>query len=74
MGAIYWYNDDLRLSPYNLDAYIGLVRPLFKNVEKIKALQLIENAIKIDPSSGEDRSLSRKVKECYRLRISDKCI
>jgi len=70
--AIYLYNDDLGLSPYNLDAYIGLVRPLFKNVEQLKALQLIENAIKIDPSSEQDRSLSRKVKECYRLRILDK--
>ncbi len=33
MEAIYLYNDDLGLSPYNLDAYIGLVQALFKNVE-----------------------------------------
>ena len=72
MEAIYLYNDDLGLSPYNLDAYIGLVRALFKNVDQLKSLQLIENAIKIDPSRKEDRSLSRKVKECYRLRILDK--
>ena len=74
MEAIYLYNDDLGLSPYNLDTYIGLGQALFKNVEQLKALQLIENAIKIDPSSEEDRSLFRKVKESYRLRISDKCI
>ena len=72
MEAIYLYNDDLGVSPYNLDAYIGLVRALFKNVDQLKSLQLIENAIKIDPSRKEDRSLSRKVKECYRLRILDK--
>ena len=72
MEAIYLYNDDLGVSPYNLDAYIGLVRALFKNVDQLKSLQLIENAIKIDPSRKEDRSLSRKVKVCYRLRILDK--
>ena len=59
--AISTYNEALKLSPHNLDAYLGLANAFLSNGDILKALTVIETAIKIDPTNREAQSLFREM-------------
>jgi tetratricopeptide (TPR) repeat protein len=60
--AISTYNEALKLSPNNLDAYLGLANAFLSNGDILKALTVIETAIKIDPTNREAHSLFREMR------------
>jgi tetratricopeptide (TPR) repeat protein len=59
--AISTYSEALKLSPNNLDAYLGLANAFLSNGDILKALTVIETAIKIDPTNREAQSLFREM-------------
>ncbi|MBI2487836.1 MAG: tetratricopeptide repeat protein [Deltaproteobacteria bacterium] len=59
--AISTYNEALKFSPNNLDAYIGLANAFLSNGDILKALRTIETVIKIDPTNREAQFLFKEM-------------
>jgi tetratricopeptide (TPR) repeat protein len=51
------YKEVVGLSPNHFDAYLGLAKAFFKQGNIMEALQAVQKATKINPSSGEAQSL-----------------
>jgi Tfp pilus assembly protein PilF len=51
----------LKISPNNLDAYLGLANAFLSNGDILKALRTIETVIKIDPTNREAQSLFKEM-------------
>lgn len=51
--AIKEYGEAIRVNPENITAYIGLARVLWKNGELLKAIEVAEKALSLDPDSKE---------------------
>ena len=55
--AIASYAEATRLSPNSFDAVLGLAKATFRNGEFHKALQALQDAMKLQPGSREAQSL-----------------
>ena len=55
--AINSFNEAIELSPDSVNAYIGLAKAYFQNVDILKALSAAGKAMKIDPSNRDAQSL-----------------
>ncbi len=59
--AISVFNEALKFSPNNLDAYLGLANAFLTNGDILKALRTIDTVIKLDPTNREAQSLIKEM-------------
>jgi tetratricopeptide (TPR) repeat protein len=59
--AIGAFSEAVKLSPHNLDAYLGLARAFFKSGNFAQALQTAKDAMKIDPTNKDFQFLFREL-------------
>lgn len=59
--AIVAFSEAVKLSPHNLDAYLGLARAFFESGNFAQALQTTKDAMKIDPTNKDFQFLLREL-------------
>jgi len=61
--AIGAFSEAIKLSPNDLNAYLGLAKSFLKNGDFLKALQVAEEALRLDPANKDIQSLFRELRK-----------